>query len=560
MKRKVFTLTSILVITVMLLSACSFSTGVTQIKNKEKSATSLPQATDVPTTAAPSTTLVNTPNTAPVVDPNPSVQNVEATFEDIYQKVNPSVVSIQVTKKVSGINYYQGFPNDFFQNQQTPDQYEHALGSGFVWDNQGYIVTNNHVVNGATRITVVFSDDKPYDAELVGTDSNVDLAVIKVDAPASELHPVALGDSKSVKVGQIVIAIGNPFGLQGTMTTGIVSAIGRSISSDLESSSSTGANYSIPDIIQTDASINPGNSGGVLLDTQGKVIGVTSAIESSSNSSAGVGFAIPSAIVWKIVPTLIQGKKYSYSWLGISGTTLTPEIAKLMDLPNGQTGVLVVDVTKDGPADKAGLKGSSKVITFEGSDLQIGGDIITAIDGQPVAQFDDIVTYLLSSTEVGQTVNLSILRDGDPMTLKVTLEARPETTTAEPAQNNQQPSNPRPSAGVWLGITGGSLTPAINKAMNLDENTEGVLVVEVTPNSPADQAGIKGGTTPFTLNGQEIMIGGDVITAIDGQTVTSVQEITQLLQNYQAGDVVTVSILRNGMSADVQVTLSQRTK
>jgi S1-C subfamily serine protease len=557
MYKRAGTITSILVIAVMLLSACSFSTIPSTKKSTTKTLSAAPMATAIPATAVPAAVAASTPVVSTQIDANPSLQNYESTLEQIYQTVNQSVVSIQVTKKVSGADLSSSLPNGFMPNQQTPDQYEHALGSGFVWDNQGYIITNNHVISDATRIVVVFSDDKQYEAKLIGSDASVDLAVVKVDAPASELHPAAIGDSKAVKVGQIVIAIGNPFGLEGTMTTGIVSAIGRSISSDLASTSSNGS-YTIPDIIQTDASINPGNSGGVLVDIQGKVVGVTSAIESSSNSSAGVGFAIPSAIVWKVVPTLIQGQKYNHSWLGISGTTLTPEIAKLMNLASDQSGVLVVDVTQKGPADKAGLKGSTKTMTFEGSDLQIGGDVITAIDQQQVSQFDDIVTYLLGSTEVGQKVTLSLIRDGKPSTVDVTLEARPETIPTTQAQDNNQPSGPQQSSGVWLGITGGSLTSEINKAMNLANDTQGVLVVEVSPNSPADQAGILGGSKDFTVSGQTIKIGGDVITAIDGQSVTSVQEITQSLQNYQAGDIVNVSILRNGINADVQVTLADR--
>ena len=219
---------------------------------------------------------------------------------------------------------FTGFP--FFnlpQGQQPQQQYQSALGSGFVWDQNGDIVTNNHVVSGADKIEVTFSDGTIVPATLVGADPDSDLAVIKVDVPADKLHPVQLGDSSAVKVGQLAIAIGNPFGLEGTMTTGIISAVGRSLPANDNSTQS----YTIPDVIQTDAPINPGNSGGVLVDVQGQVLGVTSAIESPVRASAGVGFAIPSAIVNNVVPALIKDGKYVHSWLGISGTTLVPDLA-----------------------------------------------------------------------------------------------------------------------------------------------------------------------------------------------------------------------------------------
>lgn len=552
MNRKSFTLTSIFIITTMMLSACSVSIAPLTTSTQPKSSALSPAATSAPAVVAATPTSNSQPA---IIQADPSLEAYQNALESIYQNVNQSVVSIQVTKKVTAVDPSTLFPNGLFPNGRVPNQYEYAQGSGFVWDNQGNIVTNNHVVSDATRITVTFADGKKYEAKVSGTDVSVDLAVVKVVAPATELHPVALGDSNQVKVGQLAIAIGNPFGLEDTMTVGVVSAIGRSIPSDNSSTASTSGSYTIPDVIQTDAPINPGNSGGVLVDIQGKVIGVTSAIESTGGSSAGVGFAIPAAIVWKVVPTLIQGGKVDHTWLGLTGTTMSPEIAKLMNLPSDQTGILVVDVTSGSPAEKAGLKGSSQTVTFEGQDIQIGGDVITAIDQKPVKVFEDLVTYLLSSTEVGQTVTLSLMRDGKAMDVKAVLEARPAVA---PTQTSQNPTTPQNQAVVWLGITGGSMTAEISKAMNLPDTTQGVLVVDVTNDSPASTAGLKGGTNVITINGQSIKIGGDVITAVDGQPITSMDDLSGMLQNYQPGDVAEFSILRNGMDISVKVTLAAK--
>ncbi|MDO9065727.1 MAG: PDZ domain-containing protein, partial [Chloroflexota bacterium] len=238
---------------------------------------------------------------------------------------------------------------------------------------------------------------------------------------------IQIGDSTQVKVGQLVIAIGNPFGEQNTMTMGIVSAVGRTlpVSSDSQSSATTQPSYSIPDVIQTDAPINPGNSGGVLVDIQGRLVGVTAAIESSTNSSAGIGFAIPSAIVKRVVPVLVKGNQVQHSYLGLSGGSMTPELADAMKLPSTQRGALVASVTAGGPAEKAGVKGSADSATINGQKVSVGGDIVVAIDNQKVKAFEDIVAYLASSTEVGQTVTLTVLRQGKEETVKVTLSARP---------------------------------------------------------------------------------------------------------------------------------------
>ena len=349
---------------------------------------------------------------------------LEAATEKVYQEVSPSVVFIEVTEGAT-----QSAPRTRRQSGQ-PFQFppRQGSGSGFVWDKQGHIVTNNHVVDGATSIKVTFSDGATVTGKVVGTDPNSDLAVIQVSVPASGLQPVTLADSTQVKVGQIAIAIGNPFGLENTMTVGYVSAVGRSL--PVQSSASR-ASYSIPDIIQTDAPINPGNSGGVLLDRRGQVVGVTNAIASSGGASSGVGFAIPAATVARVVPALISGGRVSYSWLGVSGTTLSSDLAQAMDLKSDQHGALVGEVVSGGPADKAGLKASGRTVTVSGQDVQVGGDVIVAIDGHPVASFEDLVAYLVRSTTPGQQVDLTVLRDGREQQVALTLGERP----AQPQQS-----------------------------------------------------------------------------------------------------------------------------
>lgn len=351
-------------------------------------------------------------------------QVVESTtLEQIYERVNPSVVNIQVITQAQNTNFAPGFP--FGDPGGMPSTQSTALGSGFVWDKEGHIVTNNHVVEGATQVSVMFSDGFVVPATVVATDSYSDLAVIKVDMPANRLEPVKVASSANVAVGQTAIAIGNPFGLEGTMTVGIISAVGRSLPVSAGMQSQSGVTYSIPNVIQTDAPINPGNSGGVLLNISGEVIGVTSAIESTTRANAGIGFAVPSDIIAKVVPALIQGGKYEYPYLGISAATLNYNLNKAMNLKEDQRGVLVAEVTKGGPADKAGLRGSDHEIQQDGATLAVGGDIITQIDGKPVTTFDDMVAYLIESKSPGDTAHLTVLRNGDSVDVTITLGARP---------------------------------------------------------------------------------------------------------------------------------------
>jgi 2-alkenal reductase len=345
-----------------------------------------------------------------------TLADYQATLEGVYQKVNPSVVNVDVV--ISGATSFQGF-----QNSGT------ALGSGFVWDKQGHIVTNNHVVAGASDITVTFADGTVASATLVGADPNSDLAVIQVDVQDSLLQPVEVADSSQVKVGQVAIAVGNPFGLSGTMTVGIISALERSLPVGLDNQAlQSGPTYTIPDIIQTDASINPGNSGGVLVNDQGQLIGVTAAIESPTRTNAGIGFVIPSAIVKRVVPSLISTGHYAHTWMGISGTTLTPELAKANNLESTQRGALVIDVTNGSPAEQAGLIGSTGGSSVNGGQIPTGGDVIIGIDNRTVNNFEDMVSYLFENTDVGQTVNLTVLRDGKQITVPLKLGSLPSST------------------------------------------------------------------------------------------------------------------------------------
>lgn len=371
--------------------------------------------------AAPQPPKLALPVSAPAAPRFASVADLESTFGNIYTEVNPSVVKIDVVASATGRNV-PTLPN---AHPSVPPGGAQALGSGFIWDTQGNIVTNNHVIEGATKVTVTFSDGTIVPAKVIGADPSSDLAVIKVDASPNLLRPVQVADSKQVKVGQMAIAIGNPYGEQNTMTTGIVSAVGRTL--PVSGGFAQGPSYSIPDVIQTDAPINPGNSGGVLLNAAGQVIGVTQSIESASGSSAGIGFAVPSAIVQRVVPALIKTGRYDHPYVGISGTTITPDLAQAMGLSANQRGAVVGSVIKGGPAEKAGVRGSANQGTVSGATGQVGGDVITAIDGQVVKGFDDLIGYLANSTQVNQTVTLTILRDGKEQTLKVTLAARPSS-------------------------------------------------------------------------------------------------------------------------------------
>ena len=344
----------------------------------------------------------------------------EQVIHNIYQTLLPSVVQIRSTRNLaqSGSSpNIPGFP--FPPDPDSPDLFERSSGTGFVWDDQGHIVTNHHVIDGADRVLVLFADRTEFTAEVLGSDPDSDLAVLRLLNPQAMPPAVTLGDSDAVLVGQMATAIGNPFGQEFTITSGIISAVGRTIRSGNSA-------FSIPEVLQTDAPINPGNSGGPLLNRKGQVIGVNTQILSQSGSSSGIGFAVPINIAKQVIPALLAEGSFTYAWLGISGTTLTPDVAELMGLPRDTHGALVIDLIEDGPAATSELRDSNNAGTIEGVEIPIGGDVIVSIDGSPIAGIDDLIAYLVSNTRPNQKVNLEVIRsDGARATVAVTLGRRP---------------------------------------------------------------------------------------------------------------------------------------
>ncbi len=334
---------------------------------------------------------------------------------EIYDQVLPSVVLIRVSRNLGTISQNRGVPNI---PGMPEDFFERSGGTGFVWDDQGHIVTNHHVVAEADRLIAVLPDRTELEAEFLGGDPDSDLAVLRVSDPDRLLRPVTLGDSDQVYMGQLAVAMGNPFGQQFSITTGIISGIGRTIRSG-------NSVFSIPEVLQTDAPINPGNSGGPLLDRKGQVVGVNTQIISRSGVSSGIGFAVPINIAKQVVPAILEDGEYNYSWLGISGSSVTPDIAEAMGLPRSTRGALVIEVVPGSPAAKADLKDSDSAFMLEGRELPIGGDVITAIDGKPVRSIDDVIAFLVGKTQPDQVITMEVIRDGEPEQLTVTLGTRP---------------------------------------------------------------------------------------------------------------------------------------
>ncbi len=369
---------------------------------------------------------------APVRQEVASLVNDQEVLADLYDQIAPSVVHIQVVSEAREIFPGFGLP----ENGGEP-QLEQSLGSGFIYDDLGHIVTNNHVVERAQEVLVLFSNGYWADAEVVATDPQSDLAVIRVTPPDGvEWQPLSLAEPDALRVGYMVIAIGNPFGLDGTMTTGIVSAMERGV----PIGEGEFANYTLPDVIQTDAAINPGNSGGPLLDLAGNVVGINFAIRSQIQSNTGVGFAIPVSIVSRVVPALIEDGRYAYAYLGLSGTSINPILARALDLPDNQLGIYVAEVIPGGPSEEAGILGGSETITDEnGLEFAAGGDIITAVDGMPVQRFEDLVSFLVTEASPGQVITLTVQREGETLEIPVTLGERPsgsaEATPELPDEN-----------------------------------------------------------------------------------------------------------------------------
>jgi 2-alkenal reductase len=340
-------------------------------------------------TLTPLPVQVEIPSTPPLYD-----------FTRLYDQLNPGVVNIRVYIEQGGLS-------------------GEGAGSGFVLDDEGHIVTNNHVVADAARVTVIFYDGTEAEAEIVGVDDDSDLAVIRVGELPENVHPLPIGDSERVEVGEWVIAIGNPFGLGSSMTLGIVSAIGRSIPSGATP-------FAIPQAIQTDAAINPGNSGGPLLDLEGYVVGVNAQIASSgAQANAGVGFAIPSDVVRRVAPVLIEAGSYEWPWLGIEGGSVNLLLMEANGLDT-QQGAYVDSVVRGSPAEEAGLQPSSGFDMVDGQRVPVGGDVIVASDEEPIIDFSDLLVRIAFKTP-GDTMDLTVIRDGSRRRITVKLAPRPSS-------------------------------------------------------------------------------------------------------------------------------------
>ena len=346
------------------------------------------------------TPVLHTQTNPPLLPTQVDPAEQDSTLEALYQQVLPGVVAIRAGS---------------------------SLGSGFVFDNEGHVITNQHVVEGSSEVEVDFTSGFKAHGTVIGSDTDADVAVIQVNAPAEEIHPLAMGDSNTLGVGEQVVAIGNPFGLNGTMTLGIVSGLGRT---QVASVSPEGGHFSTADIIQTDAAINPGNSGGPLFNLNGEVVGINQSIRTDTFNNAtgnavnsGVGFSISINLVKRIVPFLIRDGKYEYPYLGVSsGSDLGLAEIEALGLDT-YTGAYVISVTPGGPADQAGIHAGDEPTSISG--LNAGGDIIIAFDGQPVHTFDQLLSYLTLTKSPGDTAILTVLRDGQPMDITVTLGKRP---------------------------------------------------------------------------------------------------------------------------------------
>jgi 2-alkenal reductase len=404
---------------ILILSACSLTAPFSPSSSDEAAPNPEAEATVEQTTEL--TDIQVSSDTSPTLVPSPTPLSAEAIAEadaeellliNLYERVNPSVVNIEVTVDSEQLGTSQLFPAQ-------------GQGSGFIVDQTGHIVTNNHVVAEASELTVTFYDGTTVAADLVGRDPDSDLAVIKVEIAPESLRPVIWGDSDQLHVGQRAVAIGNPFGLEGSLTSGIISALGRWLPTE-------SGQFRIPEIIQTDAAINPGNSGGPLLNSQGEVIGVNTAIVPRQSgfgerSFLGVGFAVPANLVQRVVPSLIDKGKYEHPWIGFEGNSVTPEIAEVMELPEAK-GALVGRVISGSPADEAGLRGGTQEEL--GINTLLGGDVIIGLDDEEIRDFDDLISFL-SRRSVGETVAVTIIRNGQERQVELTLGPRPTADELE---------------------------------------------------------------------------------------------------------------------------------
>ncbi|MBW1999948.1 MAG: DegQ family serine endoprotease [Deltaproteobacteria bacterium] len=424
--------------------------------------------------------------------------SVPASFSQLAKKASQSVVNISAVKVIKGRGTFSlpFGPNDpfrdffekFFGEEMPRDFKQQSLGTGFVIDREGYILTNNHVVEKTDEIKVILADGKEYTAEIVGRDPKTDLALIKIQ-PDRPLVPLPLGDSDKIEVGDWVVAIGNPFGLGHTVTAGIVSAKYRHIGAG-----------PYENFIQTDASINPGNSGGPLLNTAGEVIGINTAIFSQSGGSIGIGFAIPINMAKDLLPQLKKGKVVR-GWLGVLIQAVTPELKEKLGLER-EGGALVADITKGGPAEKAGIK---------------RGDVIITFDGREIKEMRDL-PYIVASTPVGKVVEVEVVRKGKRKTFKVKIgELKGEKGIPAPGK-----------AAPKLGMAVEELTSELARTYGLSE-TSGIIVVGVERGSPAEEAGIRV---------------GDLILEIDQVPVENIEQFEKKLSSYKEGDKILFLIRR----------------
>ena len=512
-----------------------------------------------------------------------AINEAKASFSDLYEAINPSVVYIYVAKAVDSpaTTYdmdefefdfgdifgpqFREFFRQYEQEQEEnnePQQKEqeqplqYGSGTGFVWDEEGHIVTNNHVIENAVEVTVTYSDGIERNAKVIGADPDSDLAVLEVENPKEGLTPVTMGDSSALKPGDLSAAIGNPLGQTGTMTQGIISALGRSYA---VGENDGNGNYTIPDVIQTDASINPGNSGGVLINVDGEVVGVVMAFSSYSYSSAGIGYAIPSNLVKRVVPALIEKGSYEHPWIGFSGIALTPEINEQLELDHDQRGAFIQTIQPNSPAEAAGIRGGTEDLEIgHGSFIRDGGDIVTKINDRDVKAMDDIIAYLSSNTSIGDTITLHILRDGKEMDVDLTLAARPNAAQRakageeEKAEANGDESE---SGRAYLGAYVSNLTPEVLELMDLPEDTTGVLINDIIEDSPAADAELRGSEDMEVIDGQTVSYGGDIITKIGDVDVTDTQVLIDAIAEHLPGERVTLTIIRDGETEEVRLYL-----
>jgi len=404
------------------------------------------------------------------------VPMVPGNFTSIAGAAKPGVVNISTVKTTNGIGpvYRHFFENpfkgkdpfrDFFdklpRGEQEPGFKERSLGSGFIIDREGYIVTNNHVIDRAEEIRVKLSDGREFKASVVGRDPNTDLALIRIEG-ASDLTPLPLGNSDRIEVGTWVVAIGSPFGLEQTVTAGIVSAKGRVIGAG-----------PYDDFIQTDASINPGNSGGPLLNLAGEVVGINTAIIAGGQ---GIGFAIPVNLAGDVISQLKAHGTVTRGWLGVAIQDLTPELAKYYGMED-RKGVLVTEVFPGEPADKGGLKARDVVLSVDGKDVETGRELSRTV----------------ASISAGKEVTVQVLRDGKPLSRTVTIAKRPAGETVLAGGDREEEHGP-------LGLTVGEVTPEIARSLGIDENTKGLVILSVNPGSPADRAGFQRGDLLLEIN------------------------------------------------------------